>query len=333
MKCPKCGYENARIRLFCSNCGIVLPDVDETDLNITAQEKKEPVKATEIPSETPETIAQSVAEDKVLPFEEDLPPFEATDGYDHPDENELFADFDDDLVLPSKPKAAEKKEEKRIDEIDIDELEDTGTIKKSEPVIKSNRANTLIPEREAIPADKLFQVRGQNDDYVPEIERDDDFDDDEKDDFLIRHTRGIVTFLLLMITVMIVVIWSLSDGAQRLFAQKGIALKAEPYAKLGYEAYDAGDFENAADYFRNANKHSQSEEYLICLHNCCLETEDPEGAADALRECIGINPYKVDYYLALEGILGGRDKLSEEDRQLFRDGYVFTGDPRLNIEN
>jgi hypothetical protein len=41
MKCPRCGHENARGANYCSSCGAVLGDEDETTLSLAALEDRQ----------------------------------------------------------------------------------------------------------------------------------------------------------------------------------------------------------------------------------------------------------------------------------------------------
>ena len=67
------------------------------------------------------------------------------------------------------------------------------------------------------------------------------------------------------------------------------------------------------------------------LANSYIELDQTLYAAAAVRDCIRLNPYKADYYVVFERLLGGYGNMSPEDKQIYEDGYILTGDPRLKI--
>lgn len=208
-------------------------------------------------------------------------------------------------------------------------------------VVDAGRASTVIPKRDdTMDPDDFFAVRGQ---VMPEYAerrkertarragKGDAFEDSAPQSFAVRHMRGIVTLVLLAVTLAIVFIWANTDGAQRTLAQVDLAWKAEAYAQLGQEYYAAGDLSAAGYcYSRALERDGDNANYAISAANAYIEGGYTSKALEALRECIAIIPENADLYVKLMEMQSGYENMSEADRQLVDRGYAITGDDRLN---
>lgn len=301
MVCPKCGHENPDIRLFCANCGEILP------------EKSEDAPKTQPAAEADAAFTRPEAEDvpEAAPAEETRKravEVTAWPAVAEPGHEENSA--------PSRP-----------------------SLKRRGPV-DSGRANTYIPKRsEKMEPEDFFAVKGQ---VLPEYDEEkrparpqkrsgNKFEDDAPQSFAVRHMRGIVTLILLAVTLVIILIWVNTDNAQLAMAKIGVSWKSEAYAELGAQAYAAGDLSGAGYYYTQAlDRDENNSDYAVMAANSYIEGGYTAKALDALRECIRIAPGNADLYAALMDLQAGYENMPASDRQLVDEGYRLTGDERLN---
>jgi len=190
--------------------------------------------------------------------------------------------------------------------------------------------------------DDFFAVRGQ---VLPEYDeeplekprrkrsREGDYEDQAHQSFAVRHMRGIVTLLLLVITVAIVLIWANTDSAQYTLAKADMAWKSDAYVQLAEEAFAIKDLSAAGYYYSAALRRDEGNlNYAILAANCYIEGGYTTKAIEAVRKCIDITPQNPDLYATLIQLYPDSSEISGADRQLIRKGYELTGDSRLNIE-
>ena len=303
MKCPKCGHANPDIRLFCMNCGELLPD-ETGELQNQERQPEEKADAFARPAQSAASFTEpETAAEKETGAAEDL--------FDIEDETPVGRP----AVAPARP-----------------------VLDRRVPV-ETGRANTYVPRRsETMEPEDFFAVRGQ---VLPEYDDEhemrpkkrrpgNEFEDDAPQSFAVRHMRGIVTLALLAVTAVIMLIWVNTDSAQLAMAKIDMAWKAEPYAELGAEAYAQGDLSGAGYYYMQALKReADNKDYAVMAANAYIEGGYTAKALEAIRECIGIAPEDADLYAALIDLQGGYENMPASDRQLVDKGYELTGDERL----
>ena len=186
--------------------------------------------------------------------------------------------------------------------------------------------------------DDFFAVRGQ---VLPEYDeepeqprrkrsREGDYEEQTHQSFVVRHMRGFVTLMLLLITAAIVIVWANTDSAQYTLAKADMAWKSSAYARLGQEAYQSNDLAAAGYYYTAAlNRDESNLNYAIMAANSYIEGGYTSKALDAIRKCIEIQPTNADLYATLIQL---QPEISAADKKLIRQGYELTGDSRLNIE-
>jgi len=204
--------------------------------------------------------------------------------------------------------------------------------------------STMIPKRDAtLDPDDFFAVKGQvrpEYDDEPEERRTAgkrknsyEYEDEHKQSFVVRHMRGVVTLLLLVITIGIVLIWANTDGAQLTLATLDIAWKPEAYARLGMEAYEQHDLSAAGYYYTQPFVRDPANyNYAVAAANSYIEGGYTTKALEAIRKCIELKPADVNLYVMLLELQPDKNDISEGDRELLRQGYRLTGDERLKIE-
>jgi len=354
MRCPKCAKENPDIRLFCMSCGELMPeeepeaeDVKEEEAaarDITAESLTEEMceESSDTSDELPEAF--DVSEDDTEFYrvrskarrviEEAWP--EEINRPTSVRKTSLF-DNDKDFEEPEQEESEYSRNDYRdnrqkptLDRRNIPEL---GT------------PSTIIPKREEkLEPDDFFSVKGQ---VLPEYDdEDDDWNDENefhsrsvvkrkepKQSFIIRHMRGVVTLLLLVITAVIVIIWANTDSAQLMLAGIDLAWTPESYAQLADEAYAKKDLSAAGHYYSLAYEHDMGNyNYAVMAANSYIEGGYNSKALEAVRICIELKPADANLYLMLLQLQPDPENIPSGDRELLKQGYRLTGDSRLNIE-
>lgn len=330
MRCPNCGRENPDIRLFCSLCGELLPEKEAQENRPTQTQPETPPEKPEITPDTSEDTdffrrrehRRRITEE-AWPEEQTAPAprrsiFEGATEQPDPGENSPFARPEP--RRPEAPRESEPQDEPRGQ--------------------REGRASTLIPPREAprerLDPDDFFAVKGQ---VLPPREREAaprrrrEMEDPETGSFAMRHIRGIVGLLLLLLTVAIMLIWASTDSAQRTLARMDMAWRANAYGDLGMEAYEAGEYSDAGYYFTQALKREKdSYAYALYAANSYINGGYTAKALTALRACIALRPEEPEPYVRLMEMQGGYEFMTESDQALIREGYRRTGDERLKME-
>lgn len=364
MKCPVCGRENPDIRLFCMQCGELLPETAEENeqqpaaeptgdfsrpVNTPTEEKCAPqweFSEAEYDTSEPEHHAAADAE-----ISHELPP----DDTQFFRERQRVRGIIEEAWPEEEPEAVPEKPASLFDEaFDAPEKQENLYARPEEDetprrpdlnrrTTASGRANTYIPRREeSMDPDEFFAVRGQ---VLPEYDeeeeartrrksrREGNYEEEVTQSFAVRHMRGIVTLLLLVLTVVIVLIWANTGAAQYTLAKVDIAWKSDAYAQLAEEAYAAKDLSAAGYYYTAAlQRDADNYNYAVMAANSYIEGGYTAKALEALRTCIGMDPKNADLYAAMIQIQPDPAAISASDRELIRKGYELTGDNRLNIE-
>lgn len=340
MKCPVCGRENPDIRLFCMQCGELLPEAEEGAA----------------PAQSENIYAKPAAEEPAIFAEpEDIPApeesvYEAEDDTEFYRQRQRARGFVEETWPESAPVVSRQPQSIFDEPVDVPEAAENlyarpayqetqhkPELNRQMPV--NGRGSTFIPKREAsMDPDDFFAVRGQ---VLPEYDeeeeapkrrrtREGDYEDQAHQSFAVRHMRGIVTLLLLLITAAIVVIWANTDSAQYTLAKADMAWKSSAYERLAEEASQINDLAAAGYYYTAALKRDENNlNYAIMAANSYIEGGYTSKALDAIRKCIEIQPANADLYATLIQL---SPEISAADKQLIRQGYELTGDSRLNIE-
>lgn len=159
-----------------------------------------------------------------------------------------------------------------------------------------------------------------------------DDDDDAKEGFLIRHIRGIVTTVLLLVLLAAAGLYALSDPGQIALAKLNLPLplKAEIYVKLGYESYQAGEFAQAGAYYERAlAREPGSYDYASSAAMAYISDKNTEKAAAMLEKCVALKPNAVEPYIYLLNLYPNTATRPIRVTELLEQGYLYTGDERL----
>ena len=298
MKCPKCGHDNPDIRLFCVNCGELLPENADDQLRQDAA-----------PSEN--AYAKPVVKEPAMDI-----PEKAAEVFDVPENR---AD-NEPVEMPTAPARPALERRAPVD----NSRANTYIPKRSETMDPDDFfavRGQVLPEyddEDSAPRPQRRKKRVEYEDEAPQP-------------FAMRHMRGIVTIALLAVTAAIMLIWVNTDNAQLAMAKIDIAWQPEAYATLGDEAYTAGDFSGAGYYYTQAlGRDADNSDYAVMAANSYIEGGYTSKALEAIRECIRIAPKNADLYTALMDLQGGYENMPASDRQLVDEGYKLTGDVRLN---
>lgn len=160
----------------------------------------------------------------------------------------------------------------------------------------------------------------------------DDGDDDEKEGFLTRHIRGLVTAALLLVLLAAAGIYALSEPGQIALARINMTLplKADVYGKLGYESYQAGEYAQAGVYYERAlARDPSSYNYASSAAMAYISDKNTEKAAALLEKCVELKPNAVEPYIYLLNLYPNTATRPIQVTRLLEQGYLYTGDERL----
>ena len=179
------------------------------------------------------------------------------------------------------------------------------------------------------------------DDDFDDLDDLDDLDEDDLDDdeslggsFLMRHVRSIVGIILFVALVLVLVLYFLSDSGQTSLAHINatLPLRAEIYARLGKESYEAKDYQQAGVYFSRAlAREPNSYDWASSAAMSYVSGGETEKAAEMLKKTIELNPQRSEPYYLLINLYPDVSSRPWEITQLIRKGYQATGDERLNV--
>ncbi len=190
------------------------------------------------------------------------------------------------------------------------------------------KASSYAPVREFNPNDIFMD----GDDYD---EDDDDeeyaYEEPEEGGFFIRHIRGVVGLSLFVIVLAIVAGWAFSGGGQRVLAQANLAWQPSVYEKLGYDAYQNGQYAVAAGYYDQALKRDgRNYSYAYSAAVASYMAGDTERAAEMGKKAVEIDATRVDGYQLLQRLYPDASARPWEIQSLIQQGYRLTGDASLN---
>lgn len=347
MRCPNCGRENPGIRLFCSRCGELLPDSEarEPEDDIKIYRKKNAPEPEPAPEPKPDDF-----DDQSDPEDDEL--LDETDFFTRRERvRRLYEEDWPELTQKAEPRVRERIFDGKADEKPKggdspyarpkEEVRRPPTLTRKRPA-QNGRPSTLVPRREAsVDPENLFSVRGETpfdeDDYdrpprPPRrpVRRGSPYEEPESQSFFMRHVRGIVGMILLVVTAIIVLTWAFTSSAQLVLAQLDLAWSASAYASLGTEAYDAGQYGEAGHYFDVAlSKDGSNAGYAIYAANSYIQGGETSKAIAAVKKLIAIEPDNANYYNTLMGLYGGYENMPDDAKALVDEGYERTGDERL----
>ena len=190
------------------------------------------------------------------------------------------------------------------------------------------KASSYAPVREFNPNDIFMD----GDDYD---EDDDDeeyaYEEPEEGGFFVRHIRGVVGLSLFVIVLAIVAGWAFSGGGQRVLAQANLAWQPSVYEKLGYDAYQNGQYAVAAGYYEQALKRDgRNYSYAYSAAVASYMAGDTERAAEMGKKAVEIDATRVDGYQLLQRLYPDASARPWEIQSLIQQGYRLTGDASLN---
>lgn len=324
MYCSQCGKKVMDTMLFCPFCGspIVIPE----------QEEQNP--AVEIAETVDEPAVD--AEDAVL--EED-------DGGEFEPLNVDSIDAKED-VLPEQEHAEARDVSEEVSDILRQQLRqepvrlqgvkpDLSAARQSgAPQIASPRRNadTLVPQRKFDPNDIFMDGVDEEDDYdYDDEDYDYDYEEREEGGFWVRHIRGLVSLVLLLVVAAVLIGWSFSNSGQQALARADLAWRPSAYAEIAYDAYQKGNYTLAGRYYTSAvERDLNNYDYASSAAVAYYMAQDAASAERMAREAIRINPSRVDAYELLLRLYPDASLRPMEIQNLLQQGYERTGDSRLN---
>ena len=328
MFCGRCGKRVLDDMLFCPFCGtaIVIPD-------------QEPVKAAPEASESapkapdPQPRQSLFTEEEIRAREEALEAKQTAEefvplkfDFDTPETEETIAENADapQVAAPAAEPAPVKKPD----------------LYANRPKnLRAHGTNTYVPLRDLDPKDLFmdepedaYDADGSDSvEAVDDNEADYDFEDKESGGFFRRHVRGMVALILFAVVVLVCVIWGFSADGQLTLAKLNVAWTAQPYAKLGYDAYGAKDYTLSAKYYSRAIALEQDNyEYAHSAMVAEYMADNIDAATVMAKKCIELAPDNAEPYTELKKIYTGKE-LPWDVKELLAQGYARTGDESLNI--
>lgn len=158
------------------------------------------------------------------------------------------------------------------------------------------------------------------------------FEDADEGSFFMRHIRGLVGLALLVILMLMFVIFAFSRAGQQSLARVNLAWSTEAYSQLGYENYQAQQFEQAGLYYERAlQRDPDNYSYASSAAMAYVEAKNTEKAAAMLKRCAEISPMLLEPYIYLLNLYPDAAQRPWDITQLLQQGYERTGDIRLNV--
>jgi len=363
MYCGQCGKKVMDNMLFCPFCGspIVIPEQDEPAVKPSA----EPVfEAADEKPVQPEIEAADARPASL--FDEMYAGLEAEEKAE-PEEEFVPLSFDFDAIAEEETEAVEPPTEAEImdvapDPVPAQPVEDVPPEPQRRPVRPNAadtrrpearrpvKANTYIPVKDIDPDDMFMDAPDEYDAedgydvdeydaqpprrrYRDEIEDDFDYEEPEHGSFFQRHIRGIVCLILLLIVALVCLVWAVSPKGQLSLARMNLAWTAQPYADLGYEAYQQNSDLMAARYYEKAyNREPDNYEYAHSAMVAYYEADETESAATMLKKCIEMAPDNPEPYQEMLILYPDASKRPWEVTELVRQGYERTGNEALKVD-
>ena len=125
--------------------------------------------------------------------------------------------------------------------------------------------------------------------------------------FFVRHIRGFVCLILLVIFALVVGYWLMFGSGQRVLGQLYISRNPDTYVELGQEADAAGNYEEAGAYYLKALELDPTDRTTaINAANAYIRAGNSGRAATALEYLIAIDPNDPAPYNDAQAALSGR---------------------------
>ena len=196
----------------------------------------------------------------------------------------------------------------------------------------ARRVNTVVPQRELDPDNLFLEDEAEDDlaDFVSEYFDDYRYEEPTKQNFFLRHIRGVVCLTLLAIVTLIVGYWLLYGSGQRVLGQLYISSDPATYITLGDEANEAQNYETAGAYYLKALSLDPTDRNCaINAANAYIRAGNSGGAAEALEYLIAINPDDLAPYVTLKQLYPDAASRPQRLTQLLQQGYERTGEESL----
>lgn len=374
MFCSQCGKKVMDSMFFCPFCGspIVIPDQETEIVTDKKAVKPAPVSVpveVEQPAPAPEAPAaadagQGGSETLNISInwgsDDFIPEQDEGDEDEYEDLSEEFAEDEDDeeeddAFVPLDLDAFEEDEIESLPDRDVSgEISELLSSQlKEEPVQlgghvpdlsnisnpdrgRPRRAgkNTYAPVKAFDPNDIFLDAEDEDEDYEDYEEDDYDYEEPERGGFFVRHIRGIVALSLCVIVLAIVAGWACSDNGQMALANANLAWRPSVYERIGYEAYQKGNYVLSAGYYEKAlARENDNYSYAYSAGIAYYMAEDIVRAAEMGKTAIEINPARSDAYQLLLRLYPDASTRPWDVSSLLRKGYQLTGDASLNVES
>ncbi len=203
----------------------------------------------------------------------------------------------------------------------------------------ARRVNTVVPPRTPDPDDLFLEDEADAEDdiadFVDEYLSDYRYEERPGGNFFVRHIRGFVTLILLLVFALGIYFWLAFGSGQRLMGQLYISGNPATYVELGKEAEAAGDYAEAGDYFlkalevRGAELDSSDRDTAVNAANAYIRAENAGRAAEALEYLIAIDPNDPAPYNTLKQLYPDAASRPQRVTQLLQQGAQNTGDASL----
>ena len=210
---------------------------------------------------------------------------------------------------------------------------------KSRAATGTRRASTVVPPRVPDTDDLFFEdeTEAEDDiaDFVQEYLDDYCYEERPSGNFFMRHIRGFVCLILLLIFSLVVGYWLRFGDGQRVLGQLYISRNPETYIALAEEASAAGDNEEAGAYYLKALELKGDGfgdgdfEIAVNAANAYSNTGDTGHWAEALEYIIAIDPDYHEAYTVLRMLYPDPAARPQDVTQLLQQGYQNTGDASL----
>ena len=167
-------------------------------------------------------------------------------------------------------------------------------------------------------------------DFVQEYLDDYRYEDRPRGNFFVRHIRGFVCLILLVIFALGVGSWLMFGSGQRTLGQLYISRNPDTYVELGQEADAAGNYEEAGAYYLKALELDPTDRTTaINAANAYIRAGNSGRAATALEYLIAIDPSDPAPYNTLKQLYPDAASRPQRVTQLLQQGAQNTGDASL----
>jgi len=346
MFCSQCGKKVKENMLFCPFCGspIVIPDQEETHVSEMIKEK-DSAEQNERAVESEETFRPDWNTDAPWSDEQSVeePVLEADaahDGFVPLDLNALAGS-----ISGVRSKSTAQDEETEDESGGVPNAPRSPQMEA--PVKLQGRVPNLVgvqnPESGA--SGRRNPAKAQLREFNPEdmfLDGGDAYDEDEVDEtfapyeepergsFFVRHMRGVVTFSLFAVVVLIVAAWLFSDAGQTSLARANLAWDPDVYAELAREAYSAEQYALCGSYYERAlEREPESFHYANSAGIAYYYANDKERSLEMAKQAISLDPTRFEGYQLLLYLYPDVNTRPWDVSTLLQQGYRLTGREEL----